>query len=680
MKIVKRDGTIVNYNRDKIAIAINKANHEVSAENRISDEKIEEIITYIESLDKKRMLVEDIQDIIENKLMENGKYELAKKYIVYRYTRTLVRRKNSIDESILGLIRKRDEEPIDINPNKNAVLASTQRDLIAGEVSKDLTKRILLPAKIVKAHEDGEIYFHDADYFLQSMFDSCYLDIGNMLKTGTVINNKLIETPKTFVVACLVTTQIIDSIACNQYGGVSIDISHLCEYLKKSREKLYQSLSNTSLSEEEKIALVDNRCKSELNTGIQLIQYQLNTLMTTNGQYPSVTLFLNTESNTKYPMENALIIEEILKQRKIGIKNKDGEYITPRFPKLVYVLNESNNLNGGEYDYLTKLAIECSRNGGYPDYISSKMMKKYYKNNVFSPIGDHNFLLPYMVDGKYKFEGRFNQGLVTVNIAQAAIQAGGSEYKFWNILDDKLDIAKEALMCKYYALLSTTSDTSPLHWTYGGISRLDSGESIDLLLRNNYSILSLGFMGVNEATLLISGEDSTTEIGHQFALKIVKRLKNAVDRWRDNLDVGFALYAGEDLDVSYYFANIDKKNYGDIKYITDKGFYTDSYVLEPKKLSLYDRLGLEKDFIQYCNGGCYHKINLSALESDKSSYEVIKYIYDNLLYCEFNHNLDSCKVCGYKGRMISSSKHSYVCPNCSNKDKTKFHIHKQLNE
>lgn len=680
MKIVKRNGQIVNYNRDKIAIAINKANNEVNEENKISEEKINQIIDYIESLDKKRMLVEDIQDIIENKLMEYGKYELAKKYIVYRYTRTLVRKKNSIDESILGLIKQKHDQVYEINPNKNAVLASTQRDLIAGEVSKDLTKRILLPSKIVKAHEDGEIYFHDADYFLQSMIDSLYLDISNMLEMCTVINNKLIETPKTFVVACLVTTQIIDSIACNQYGGVSLDVSHLSKYLRKSKEKLYNSLANTSLGEEEKTSLVNHRLRSELNTGIQLIQYQLNTLMTTNGQYPSVTLFLNTDVDKEYKLENELIIEEILKQRKLGIKNAEGEYITPRFPKLIYVLNENNNLDNGEYAHLTKLAIECSKNGGYPDYLSSKVMKKHYKNNVVSPIGEHNFLIPYKDGDQYKFEGRFNQGLVTINIAQVAILSQGNENKFWNLLDDKLDIAKEALMCKHYALLNTLTDTSPLHWTYGGASRLNSGKNINELLRNNYSILTLGFMGVNEATYFIKGESADTEIGHQFALKIVKRLKNTVDRWAENNDLGFVLYAGEDLNVSYYFANIDKKRFSNIEGITDKGYYSDSYSLEPQKIELYKRLELEKDFIPFCNGGCYNKINIATLNNDKNSYDIINYIYNNLLYCEFNHNLDSCKVCGYKGRMITTQKHSYECPNCSNKDKTKFHIHKQLNE
>lgn len=680
MKIVKRDGKIVNYDRDKIAIAISKANKEVSEENRISDEKIEEIIKYIESLDKKRMLVEDIQDIIENKLMENGKYELAKKYIVYRYTRALVRKKNAIDESILGLIKRQDEQEANMNPNKNAVLASIQRDLIAGEVSKDLTKRILLPPKISKAHEDGEIYFHDSDYFLQSIIDCTYLDLNDMLENGTVINNKLIETPKTFLVACLVTTQIIDSIACNQYGGISIDTRHLCKYLKKSYDKLKDEISSIVHEEDVIETIVQDRLNYELSSGIQLIQYQLNTLMTTNGQYPSVTLFLNADCDKEYENENAIIIEEILKQTKQGIKNVNGEYVSPRFPKLVYLLDDSNNFSGGKYDYLTLLAIECSKIGGYPDYISSKVMKKLYKNNIFSPIGEHSFLLPYQHEGNYKFEGRFSQGKVSLNLPQIAILANDNESKFWSILDDRLDLAKDALMCKYYSLLGTLADTSPLHWIHGGIARLNESDFIDPLLQDGYSNLSLGFVGLNEAVKIIKNEDPTTILGHEFALKIVRRIKNTIDKWRDTTGIGFTLYAGVDHEVSYYFANIDKKNYGIIEGVTDKGYYSDSYTIYSKELSLQEKLLLEKDFEVYCNGGSHHKLNIMKLSNEKDAIDIIKFIYDNVLYSEFGVSRDKCKSCGYKGKMLTTIRHTYECPNCGNKDKTKFEIHKKLNE
>ena len=678
MKIIKRDGKIVNYDRNKIAIAIGKANSEVIDSEKISDEKIEEIILFIEGLNKKRMLVEDIQDIIENKLMEYGKYVLAKTYIVYRYTRALVRKKNTVDESILGLIKQEDEHPFMIKSDKNALLVSTQRDLIAGEVSKDLTKRILLPPNITKAHDDGEIFFHDMDYFLQSIFDCSYINIGDMLDNSTVINNKLIETPKTFLVACLVTTQIIDSIASSQYGGVSLDISHLAKYIRKSKEKLYAEIEG--VSPEIATKLVEERFQFELSSGIQLIQYQLNTLMTTNGQYPSVTLFLNVSGTKKYEEENIILIKEILKQREKGIKNANGEYVTPRFPKLVYVLDESNNLTGGKYDYITQLAINCSKTGGYPDYISSKTMKKLYKNNVFSPIGENQFLIPYSDDKGYKFEGRFNQGRVTLNLAQIAILSQGNETKFWNLLEDRLELSKEALKCKYYSLLGAQSDTSPVHWIYGGIARLNNNEEIDDLLNNQYSTLALGFVGLYEVVKILKNEDPISNTGHEFALKIVKRIKHTIDKWKDTTGLGFCVYAGEDFESSYHFANIDKKNYGIIEGITDKGYYSDSYSIYSKTLTLNERLLLEKDFVPYCNGGSVHKIDITKLENSKIANDLITFIYDNLLYCQFVVGHDKCKVCGYKGNMITSLKHSYQCPNCSNKDKSKFVIKKKLNE
>ena len=680
MKIVKRDGKIVNYDRHKIITAIKKANLEVNESERIEDAEIEEIVCYIEGLDKKRMLVEDIQDIIETKLMEKKKYELAKKYIVYRYTRALVRKKNAIDESILGLIKRQDDEHLDINPNKNAVLASTQRDLIAGEVSKDLTKRILLPPKISKAHEDGEIFFHDSDYFLQSIVASSYLDLSNMLDEGTVINNKLIETPKTFLVACLVTTQIIDTIACNQYGGVSIDISHLAKYLRKSYEKLEKEISSIINDEDSIKKLLVERLKYELSSGVQLIQYQLNTLMTTNGQCPDVSLFMNLDSTNEYETENVMLIEEILNQRVQGIKNVNGEYVAPRFPKLIYVLNEENNLNGGKYDYLTLKAIECSKKGGYPNYISSKVMKNLYKNSVFSPIGENSFLSPYVVNGETKYEGRFNIGVVTLNLPQIALTYSDNESKFWALLDDRLDLAKEALMCKYYALLGTLSNTSPLHWIYGGIARYQEGDFIDPLLQDGYATLSLGFIGLDETVKVMKKQGSDTPEGHEFALKILRRMKNTVDKWKNITGIGFQLYASENLEASYYFANIDKKNHGQIKGVTDKGYYHDSFTFDNEHMDMYSYLNQIKDFQTYCNGGCCYKIDIAKLNNDKNINNTINYLYDNIIYSEFATSHDKCKVCGYKGGMITSSKHSCQCPNCNNKDKTKFIIYRKLYE
>ena len=486
MKIIKRDGRVVDYDRQKISIAIEKANQEVKGREKATKEEIKEIIEYIEELGKKRMLVEDIQDIIEEKLMEIGKYELSKKYIVYRYNRALIRKSNTTDESILGLIRNENKELAEENSNKNTMLASTQRDYIAGEVSRDLTNRLLLPEKIVKAHQEGILHFHDADYFVQPIFNCCLINIADMLDNGTVMNGKLIESPKSFQVACTVTTQIIAAVASNQYGGQSVDMKHLGKYLKRSYDKYEKQLKERykgKLSKDTITELVEDKVKSELKAGVQTIQYQINTLMTTNGQSPFVTLFLHLEEDDPYIKENAMIIEEVLKQRYEGIKNEAGVYVTPAFPKLVYVLDEHNCLKGGKYDYLTKLAVKCSAKRMYPDYISAKKMKENYEGNVFSPMGCRSFLSPWKDEnGKYKFEGRFNQGVVSINLPQIAIIADGDEDKFWKLLEERLELCKEALMCRHYALLGTTSDISPIHWQYGAISRLAKGEKIDKLL------------------------------------------------------------------------------------------------------------------------------------------------------------------------------------------------------
>ena len=435
MKVIKRDGRAVDYNRDKIKIAIEKANNEVKPKERATKEEISEITKYIEELDKKRILVEDIQDIIEQQLMDRKRFDLAKKYMIYRYTRALVRKQNTTDESILGLIRNQNKELAEENSNKNSVLASTQRDYIAGEVSKDLTKRILLPEKITKAHEEGILHFHDMDYFLQPIFNCCLINIGDMLDNGTVMNGKLIESPKSFQVACTVMTQIIAAVASNQYGGQSVDISHLGKYVRRSYEKFKKEIETefgNELSKDMIEKLAHQRLRKEVSSGVQTIQYQINTLMTTNGQSPFVTLFLNLKKDDPYIKENAMVIEEIIKQRYEGIKNEKGVYITPAFPKLIYVLDEHNCLKGGEYDYLTKLAVKCSSKRLYPDYISAKKMRENYEGNVFSPMGCRSFLSPWKDEnGNYKFEGRFNQGVVSINLPQIAIIADGDEEKFY---------------------------------------------------------------------------------------------------------------------------------------------------------------------------------------------------------------------------------------------------------
>lgn len=455
MQVIKRDGRAVTYDRSKIILAIQKANSEVEPCEKISDEKIEEIVGSIEAKNRKRMLVEDIQDIIEQGLMADGKFVLAKTYIIYRYSRELIRKANTTDDSILSLIQNRNKDVMEENSNKNATVASTQRDLIAGEVSKDLTKRMLLPEKISKAHEEGAIHFHDADYFLQPIFNCCLINIGDMLDNGTVMNGKLIESPKSFQVACTIVTQIIASVASSQYGGQSVDVRHLGKYLRKSYNKYkkrYTEEFGDKIDPDTLEKLITERLKDELKSGVQTIQYQINTLMTTNGQSPFVTLFLNLREDDEYIKENAMIIEEILRQRLEGIKNEAGVYVTPAFPKLIYVLDEHNCLKGGEYDYITELAIKCSAKRMYPDYISAKKMRENYEGNVFSCMGCRSFLSPWKDEnGEYKWEGRFNQGVVSLNLPQIAILAKGDDDKFWSLLDERLQLCYDALMCRHRA-------------------------------------------------------------------------------------------------------------------------------------------------------------------------------------------------------------------------------------
>ena len=680
MKVIKRDGRAVDYDREKIRIAIDKANQEVRPRERATKEEVKEIINYIEELGKKRILVEDIQDIIEEKLMEVQKYELAKKYIVYRYTRALVRKQNTTDESILGLIRNENKELAEENSNKNTMLASTQRDYIAGEVSRDLTKRMLLPEKISKAHEEGILHFHDADYFIQPIFNCCLIDIGNMLDNGTVMNGKMIESPKSFQVACTVTTQIIAAVASNQYGGQSVDMIHLGKYLRKSYNKFKKEIEEKygdKLKSDIIEDLVQTRLKAELKAGVQTIQYQINTLMTTNGQSPFVTLFLHLEKDDPYIKENAMIIEEILRQRYQGIKNEAGVYVTPAFPKLVYVLDEFNSLKGGEYDYLTKLAVKCSAKRMYPDYISAKKMRENYEGNVFSPMGCRSFLSPWKDEnGNYKFEGRFNQGVVSINLPQIGIIADGDEEKFWKLLDERLELCKEALMCRHYALLGTHSDISPIHWQYGALARLKKGETIDKLLYGGYSTISLGYIGIYELTKLMKGVSQTEPEGHDFALKVMKHLNEATQRWKKETNIGFALYGTPAESLCYRFARIDKERFGTIKDVTDKGYYTNSYHIDVReKIDAFSKLKFESEFQPMSQGGAISyvevpnmKNNLQALE------EVVKFIYDNIQYAEFNTKSDYCQVCGYDGEMIINDQNEWECPQCGNKDHSKMNV------
>ena len=680
MIVIKRDGQEVNYNRSKIIVAIGKANEEVPEEERISDQEIEEIVSYVETRKRKRILVEDIQDIIEQKLMALGKFDLAKRYIVYRYTRELVRRANTTDDSILSLIKNSNKEVMEENSNKNATAASTQRDLIAGEVSKDLTKRLLLPEKIAKAHEEGILHFHDADYFVQPIFNCCLINIQDMLDNGTVMNGKLIESPKSFQVACTVMTQIISAVASSQYGGQSVDLKHLGKYLRKSHDKYeqaYRAHFGDEFDDDTIEKLVQDRLKDELKSGVQTIQYQINTLMTTNGQSPFVTLFLNLDENNEYIEENAMIVEEILRQRLEGIKNEKGVYVTPAFPKLIYVLDENNCLKGGKYDYITKLAVKCSAKRMYPDYISAKKMRENYEGNVFSCMGCRSFLSPWKDEnGNYKFEGRFNQGVVSINLPQIGILAKGNEEVFWKLMDERLQLCFEALMCRHNALKGTLSDVSPIHWQYGAIARLDKGEKIDPLLYGGYSTMSLGYIGLYEVTKLMKGVSHTDPVGEEFALRVMNHMKEATDRWRDETNIGFSLYGTPAESLCYRFARIDLEKFGEIKDITDKGYYTNSYHVDVReKIDAFSKFSFESQFQKISSGGSISYVeipnmrhNLEALE------EVVKFIYDNIQYAEFNTKSDYCHVCGYDGEIKINDDLEWECPQCGNKDHSKMNV------
>ena len=678
MKIIKRDGKIVDYDRNKIEVAIDKANGQVPEEERVSKTQVKNIINYIESLNKKRMLVEDIQDIIETKLMSIGKYELAKEYIVYSYTRALVRKANTTDDSILNLIKCNNKDVMEENSNKNAFVASTQRDLIAGEVSKDLSKRILLPEKISKAHEEGILHFHDMDYFLQPIFNCCLINIGDMLDNGTVMNGKKIESPKGFQVACTVTTQIIASVASSQYGGQSVEIRHLGKYLRKSKEKFERQIENVKgLTKKQKEEIVNIRLKNELSSGVQTIQYQINTLMTTNGQSPFVTLFLNLKEDDPYIEENAMIIQEILEQRIQGIKNEKGVYVTPAFPKLVYVLDEHNALKGGKYDYLTELAIKCSTKRMYPDYISAKQMRENYEGNVFSPMGCRSFLSPWKDEnGNYKFEGRFNQGVVSINLPQIGIIADGDEEVFWKLFDERLDLCFEALMCRHRALLGTLSDVSPIHWQYGAIARLEKGEKIDKFLKGGYSTISLGYIGLYELTKLMKGVSHTQKEGEEFALRVMNHLRETCDKWKKETGIGFGLYGTPAESLCYRFARIDKERFGTIKDVTDKGFYTNSYHVDVReKIDAFSKLKFESQFQKISNGGCISYVEIPNMSHNlEAMRELVKYIYENLQYAEFNTKSDYCQVCGYTGEIKINDNLEWECPECGNKDKNKMNV------
>ena len=682
MIVIKRDGSVVDYDRSKIITAIEKANAEVPEEDRLARDRVEAIVDHIESVSRrrKRILVEDIQDLVEQALVAENKFLLAKTYIIYRYNRALVRKANTTDESILSLLRNENQELAEENSNKNTMIAATQRDYIAGEVSRDLTRRILLPEFVSKAHDEGAIHFHDADYFVQPIFNCCLINIGDMLDNGTVMNGKLIESPKSFQVACTVMTQIIACVASNQYGGQSVDLSHLGKYLRRSREKFRAQIEadcgpgvDAAIVEK----LVEDRLRDELRSGVQTIQYQINTLMTTNGQSPFVTLFLNLQEDHPYADEIAMIIEEVLRQRLQGIKNAKGVYVTPAFPKLVYVLDEHNCLKGGKYDYITELAVKCSAKRMYPDYISAKKMKENYQGNVFSPMGCRSFLSPWKdEEGNYKFEGRFNQGVVSLNLPQIGLIARGDEEKFWALLEERLELCFQAIMCRHNALKNVKSDSSPIHLQYGAIARLPKGASIEPLLYGGYSSISLGYIGLYEITRIIKGVSHTQGEGQEFALKVMQRLRKACDDWRAQTNIGFALYGTPAESLCYRFARIDKERFGTIEDVTDKGYYTNSYHVDVREnIDAFSKFTFEAQFQKISTGGCISYVEIPNMRHNLEALkDVVRFIYDNIQYAEFNTKSDYCQCCGYDGEILINDNNQWECPSCHNTDRARMNV------
>ncbi|MCM1295207.1 MAG: anaerobic ribonucleoside-triphosphate reductase [Muribaculaceae bacterium] len=683
MKVVKRDGREVEYDKSKIVIAISKAN-EAGAPDAV--ELNERDINYVAENVEADLFsgytyptIEDIQNLVVAHLGRIGAHQTVIRYSKYREDRNTRRKENTTDGKVMSLINNQNRELAEENANKSTVIAATQRDYIAGIVSRDITQRKLMPEYISKAHDEGVIHFHDADYFIQPIFNCCLLNIGDMLDNGTVMNDKLIESPKSFQVACTVVTQIIACVASNQYGGQSVDLRHLGKYLRRSREKYNRKIREAcpELPDDEATKIAEIWTKEELKAGVQTIQYQINTLMTTNGQSPFVTLFLNLQMDDPYIEENALIIEEVLKQRLEGIKNEEGIYITPAFPKLVYVLDEHNCLKGGKYDYITKLAVRCSAKRMYPDYISAKKMRENYQGNVFSPMGCRSFLAPWKNEkGEYQFEGRFNQGVVSLNLPQIGIIADGDEEKFWQLMDERLQICYDALMLRHNALKHVISDNSPIHWQYGVIARLKKGEHIDKYLYGGYSSISLGYIGLYEVTKLMTGVSHTDPKGFEFAMRVMKRLRKACDDWKAQTNIGFALYGTPAESLCYRFAKIDAAKFGQIPDITDKGYYTNSYHVDVREdITAFDKLKFENQFQPISSGGCISYVEVPNMQHNlEAMEEMVRFIYDNIQYAEFNTKSDYCKVCGFDGEMLINDEDEWECPCCHNTDRRLMNV------
>lgn len=695
MKIIKRNGAEVQFDVAKIYNAIRKANKEVSEDNRLSEEQIEKIVSKVTALagDLNRAVsVEEVQDFVENQIMDQKAFAVARKYITYRYSRALVRKSNTTDAQILTLIECNNEEVKQENSNKNPTVNSVQRDYMAGEVSKDITRRILLPNDIVEAHDEGLIHFHDADYFAQHMHNCDLVNLEDMLQNGTVISGTFIEKPHSFSTACNIATQIIAQVASNQYGGQSISLTHLAPFVDISRKKIIsdvrEELESAGIRDEECVAqIAEKRLRAEIKKGIQTIQYQVVTLLTTNGQAPFVTVFmyLGEAQNERERNDLALIIEETLTQRIQGVKNESGVWVTPAFPKLIYVLEEDNIREDSKYWYLTELAAKCTAKRMVPDYISEKKMLEYKvdkngEGHCYTCMGCRSFLTPYVDEnGKPKYYGRFNQGVVTVNLVDVALSSGGDEQKFWRIFDERLELCHRALLYRHERLKGTLSDAAPILWQYGALARLPKGEPIDKLLFGGYSTISLGYAGLYECTRYMTGKSHTDEDAKPFALSVMQHMNDKCKEWKAEHNIDFSLYGTPLESTTYKFAKCLQQRFGIIEGVTDKNYITNSYhvhVSEP--IDAFTKLKFESEFQQLSPGGAISYVEVPNMQDNiPAVLAVMKYIYENIMYAELNTKSDFCQVCGYDGEIgivEEDGKLLWECPHCHNRDQTKMNV------
>ena len=677
LNIIKRDGSKVEFDKSKIKNAILKA---MKYGSGIMEQEIaSDIADEIEKLylqESSSPTVYKVEELVYKELIDHKQELTAKAYEGYRAVQSFKREVNTTDDSILGLLDKSNEDVLNENSNKNGHLASTQRDLVAGEVSKDIARRKLIPAHIVQAHDEGAIHYHDMDYAIQPIHNCMLINLEDMLNNGTVINNKFVESPKSFATACTVTTQIIAQIASGQYGGNSITIKHIAPFLRVSYNK-YLNKYMEKYSEEMAHELAEDRMLEELKSGIQTIRYQLSTLHTSNGQSPFSTIYLEIEEGGEYEKEEALICEEMIRQRLEGMKNYKGQEIGEEFPKLVYLLDEHNCLEGGKYDYITRLAAKCNTKRLVPDYQSAKIMRKNYDGETFPPMGCRSHLSNWKDEnGNYKWYGRFNQGVVSLNLVQVALTANKDMDKFWEILDERLELCREALMVRHNLLLGTPSDISPIHWQHGGIARLKKGEKIDPLLKDGYSTLSLGYVGVYEMTQAMLGVSHTTPEGEKFALEVMHHLKDTCDKWKKETGLGFGLYGTPGESLTSRFCRLDKQKFGEIKNVTDRMYYTNSYhVHVAEEIDAFEKLKFESQFHDISLGGCISYVEVPDMSKNLPAVEqIINYIYHNIQYAEINTKPDVCFKCGYTGEIKLDDNMEWYCPNCGNRDKNEMQV------